>query len=847
VSRRAASHGPATGALLALPVWLIVIVCSGLPLAWLAWQIVTAPSVLGELHVDVFRAGLLGRTLAYNLLAAILATVLALPVAQVIGRGRGPGLAAMWVALPISLLLPSITYAYGWSQFVRLTGGWWERTLGLEFVPGSGEDVLRCIWSLACWLWPVPAAAIGLSLRRMDSAVQQQALLDGALWRVTARRLVNPIVASAAVVAVLAMQEFAVFEPTGISVLATEVRMVFDTGAVSSSDNPISAPLGGGPEAPGVPDQRHRAAAAVVTSIPLLAAIAALSLAARRLHRREEADALAAPASWPRVLDAGPVAWGFSVLVVLIAVGVPLAALAISLKTPVDPLRLWRTFQPPLTGSMIVATLSGLVALALGGAVLAARAPGALGVMLVSFLVGGQLLAIALIRLYNRPWLSVVYNGAPIIIMAYLARFGWVAVLAGRAGWQGPWRELREQASVDGAAPLTTAARVIAPLAWPALGASAVLVAILSLSEVPATVLITPMRPQLLTPLLMSWVHMLRYDPMIEGSLLLVGVVIALTLIAVGLGRLGLGMVAGRRPCAIGLFMLAVAPLGGCGDASLPQAIWCQPGTAEPQLVYPRAVAYSPADDSFVVIDRTARVQRIDPLGHLLNQWAMPEKLKGKPVGVSVSTAGEIYVPDTHYHRVMVYSPEGQLLRQWGSLGREPGQFIYPTDIAFDASGHVFVSEYGDNDRIQVFGQKGEFRYAFGRFGSGDGEFIRPQSLVIDGESVYVADAVNHRINVFRTSGEFVRNMGSIGSGPGQLRYPYGLDMDAQGRLVVSEFGNNRVQLIDKQTGAGLGTWGSPGHDPGQLAYPWASAADTRRGRIVAVDSGNNRLQVFAF
>jgi hypothetical protein len=33
---------------------------------------------------------------------------------------------------------------------------------------------------------------------------------------------------------------------------------------------------------------------------------------------------------------------------------------------------------------------------------------------------------------------------------------------------------------------------------------------------------------------------------------------------------------------------------------------------------------------------------------------------------------------------------------------------------------------------------------------------------------------------------------------------------------------------------------------PGELKYPWAVAVD-KRGRVVAVDSGNNRLQVFEF
>jgi DNA-binding beta-propeller fold protein YncE len=166
--------------------------------------------------------------------------------------------------------------------------------------------------------------------------------------------------------------------------------------------------------------------------------------------------------------------------------------------------------------------------------------------------------------------------------------------------------------------------------------------------------------------------------------------------------------------------------------------------------------------------------------------------------------------------------------------------------VAFDAQGRIFVSEYGDNDRVQVFDGEGNFLYDFGRFGQGDGEFTRPQSLLIDGDMVYVSDTCNHRIAVFRTDGTFVRNIGGTGSELGRFRYPHGLDMDAAGNLIVCEFGNNRVQKINKETGQGLDSWGAGGRRRGELAYPWAVAID-RRGRVVAVDSGNNRLQVFTF
>jgi hypothetical protein len=76
------------------------------------------------------------------------------------------------------------------------------------------------------------------------------------------------------------------------------------------------------------------------------------------------------------------------------------------------------------------------------------------------------------------------------------------------------------------------------------------LVMILSLTEVPATVLISPQRPQPLIPMLMTWVHMLRYDAMIEGSLLICGMVIVLAIGALFLtvtGSRAFRLIGGRR------------------------------------------------------------------------------------------------------------------------------------------------------------------------------------------------------------------------------------------------------------------------------------------------------------
>lgn len=297
-----------------------------------------------------------------------------------------------------------------------------------------------------------------------------------------------------------------------------------------------------------------------------------------------------------------------------------------------------------------------------------------------------------------------------------------------------------------------------------------------------------------------------------------------------------------------GLAVLIAAVVGvGCRPSAdqspaVVEAVWLETGTGPGQTVYPRAIAFDRERGWFYVVDRQGRVQRLDREGKYLSGWVMPNVLLGKPVGMSICPDGNLYVADTHYHRVMVYTPNGAEVRRWGREGNGRGEFVYPTDVAFHG-GRVFVSEYGDHDRVQVFTMAGDFLYEFGRFGAGRGEFSRPQSMVICGDEVFIADACNHRIQVFGVGGEFRRTLGGVGDGPGRMRFPYGLVADAGGKLIVTEFGNNRIQRIDPATGEGLGTWGVGGRGPGELAFPWSAEVDGV-GRVVIVDSGNNRLLV---
>ena len=160
---------------------------------------------------------------------------------------------------------------------------------------------------------------------------------------------------------ILASQEFAVYEPTGISVVATEVRMVFDTGSVSSPDNSIAGavtPAGGMKS----PDQAGRAAAAVATAAPLLAFTILLAIIAAWGRAAASAAESLNVGDWPPVLDASWITIALTVFLVLFNIGVPVAALIGSLRVPFSPPKMLNEFGPQVHRALNVASKAALIA-----------------------------------------------------------------------------------------------------------------------------------------------------------------------------------------------------------------------------------------------------------------------------------------------------------------------------------------------------------------------------------------------------------------------------------------------------------------------------------------------------
>lgn len=108
----------------------------------------------------------------------------------------------------------------------------------------------------------------------------------------------------------------------------------------------------------------------------------------------------------------------------------------------------------------------------------------------------------------------------------------------------------------------------------------------------------------------------------------------------------------------------------------------------------------------------------------------------------------------------------GHRFASWGKNTKtvESGAFVLPAGIAADLRGRIFVvdTELGPlvnpplhSSRVQVFDENGAFLTQFGGYGSGQAQFVNPQGVAAlsDGR-VVVADTNNNRLQVFTPSGD---------------------------------------------------------------------------------------------
>jgi len=250
-----------------------------------------------------------------------------------------------------------------------------------------------------------------------------------------------------------------------------------------------------------------------------------------------------------------------------------------------------------------------------------------------------------------------------------------------------------------------------------------------------------------------------------------------------------------------------------------------------------------PLDDD----DRRIKLSIGNEQGHADGLFNMPRGLAFDP------HQGLLLVADSSNHRIQVLScvDDGfSFVSKLGEEGDQPGQLKYPWAVAIDHDHDRILIVDSGNDRVQSWSLSGQSLLSFiGHHGSGELEFDYPRGIAIDKHHhrVVIVDSNNNRL-VFLSSIDLSLLFevgGNEGSQPGEFSAPSGIAVDHdRHRIIVTDTFNHRVQVLSLIDGSFLFEFGSQGHQPGQLNNPFGLCIDNQ-GRIIVADTNNNRLQSF--
>ena len=189
------------------------------------------------------------------------------------------------------------------------------------------------------------------------------------------------------------------------------------------------------------------------------------------------------------------------------------------------------------------------------------------------------------------------------------------------------------------------------------------------------------------------------------------------------------------------------------------------------------------------------------------------------PLGVAVDTQGTAYVSDTYNHLIRRISQNGTVSTTGGAAGVRASadgplgasRFAFPTGIAVDSTGNVYVADSNNATIRKVSTGNVTSTYAgtAGSFGSANGaaltvaRFNQPNGVAVDSTGVvYVADTFSHTIRRITVAGEVTTLAGLAGSsgstdgtGSGARFYqPNGIAVDGASNLYIADSQNRTIR-----------------------------------------------------
>lgn len=256
-------------------------------------------------------------------------------------------------------------------------------------------------------------------------------------------------------------------------------------------------------------------------------------------------------------------------------------------------------------------------------------------------------------------------------------------------------------------------------------------------------------------------------------------------------------------------------------------------------IFLPYGIVTDSAGNLYISDTSNNRIRRVDAQSRLISTVAgtatggyngdnMPSSLAqvNAPAGITLDGAGNIYFADSGNNVVRrIDARTGIITTVAGTPGVQgysgdnaaatAAKLTLPEGIAFDASGNLYIADTGNNVVRRV-------------------------------------DATTGTITTVAGTGVAGYNGDSQAAASAQLSSPWGIAVSANGSIFIADWGNNLVREVLSSNGqiktvAGTGTQGFTGDGTAavgaDLNNPQAVALDPA-GNLYIADSGNNRVRV---
>ncbi len=269
--------------------------------------------------------------------------------------------------------------------------------------------------------------------------------------------------------------------------------------------------------------------------------------------------------------------------------------------------------------------------------------------------------------------------------------------------------------------------------------------------------------------------------------------------------------------------------------------------SAEPMAFHkPGPMAFDSRNRLLVVDAGNARIKTYDR-GQLVENLSASDYQGSNwqnAFGLSMTNLDQLLVTNSVNSNIQKIDPSGRLVKLYGGkVGDQVGEFKSPHAAVLLADDRLIVADQANN-RLQII-KNGKVIKVVRETEYGKPEHIKhPTDVEVDHQNgeIYVLDRGLNKIQVYDLSLNFKRAFPS-GRESAHVKQPSDMAMGPQGQLFIIDPANNRFVILDRN-GNSIDEVGPKLSGSLKFNAP-TSIAVSNDGRVAVSDTGNNRVLIF--